>query len=63
MMSTPDGPDHPDQQCASCYSRCTTVHVTQTYGLPPKPIYTCVDREMCRTIMALEHLAQQTRSA
>jgi hypothetical protein len=60
----PDGGNLPhNDRCASCRSSCTTLHVAQTYGLPPKPVYACVDRELCKQIMIFESMIANIRSA
>jgi hypothetical protein len=60
---TPDGPNYPAERCASCNGMATTLYVSGTYGLPPKPLLTCQDRTMCRDIMILENLISKVRSA
>jgi hypothetical protein len=61
---SPDGKGLPNSdRCASCKSACTKIHQVDTYGLPPKPIYICVDRELCRTIMIMDHMITNVRSA
>jgi hypothetical protein len=66
-MTVPVGPDGRDvphnDRCASCRGDCTKMQATETYGLPPKPIYTCVDRQLCKTIMMMEHSIANIRSA
>ena len=61
---SPDGKDVPhNEQCASCKSYCTRLVQSGTYGLPPKPIYTCTHRSLCRDMMIFEHMIAQVRSA
>lgn len=59
----PDGPSHPNERCVSCHGSATTLVVSQTYGLPPKPIYACYDRELCKMMMILDNMIAQVRSA
>lgn len=66
-MSVPSGPDgrglpHTDR-CASCKSACTRLVQSQTYGLPPKPVYICTHRELCKQMMIMEHMLRNVRSA
>lgn len=59
----PDGRGLPHEKCQNCYSECTTLTITDTYGLPPKAVWVCWDRELCKTILVMEHSIKNVRSA
>jgi hypothetical protein len=59
----PDGPAHQNESCVSCKGTATKLKQVDTYGLPPRPVFACVDRELCKTTMIMDNMIAQIRSA
>lgn len=60
---SPEGPGHPNEHCASCHGTATKLTVVQTYGLPPRSLFGCIDRELCKTIMIMDNMIANVRSS